>query len=567
MERLRPLVLLLVGGVCLTRGALLSAAASGEPAITVKGAEGDYLRKVHARIHEHWTKMVAAMPPATAKGAAPDPASARSSEVFFTVRWDGTVAGVGLVGSSGSPLVDQGATAVVRMAGPYGVPPLETFSDDGFVHLRWNFSRGHTLCGDASLRRKEDPLEEAMPRLFAQGRIKEALLRVARHRRAGARGDVVGMFAREWLARPQLDPAADATAAAALAKTGDRRQIDRLRAALARRESVTIAVAGLRSLKVEICGAVNDLLRDGKAGTNELAVMALRAADSSSERVRCADTLAVIAGDRATPPAVRASALELAAEAAPDGARALLTEAAKDKETLVRAAAVLASSRPGGGKVALYRLAPLLRDPAPEMRAAAAAGLVRAGGDQFLEHVIPVVKQRNPRVTVAVALELGRLSSQPSAQLLGTMLAGADAETRVALVKVLAARQDAAAQAVLAPVLEAAKQDPYAPPPVRALALSDADPVEIAPQAADPEVAAHAFAAMVQRGQHQQASDLLMASFDRVGPEQMAAMMEAWLQNPPPASVAAGKRAPALEPAPASASAHGSVREDEAGIK
>ena len=62
---------------------------------------------------------------------------------------------------------------------------------------------------------------EALPRLFVQGRIKEALLRAARDARAGS-GDAIGTFALAWLERPQADPATDARAAAALLRYGDK---------------------------------------------------------------------------------------------------------------------------------------------------------------------------------------------------------------------------------------------------------------------------------------------------------------------------------------------------------
>ena len=65
----------------------------------------------------------------------------------------------------------------------YPPPPAELFGDDGVAHFRWVFARNHDLCGDGAVRRVEAPLAQALPRLFVQGRIKEALLRAARDAR------------------------------------------------------------------------------------------------------------------------------------------------------------------------------------------------------------------------------------------------------------------------------------------------------------------------------------------------------------------------------------------------
>ena len=90
----------------------------------------------------------------------------------------------------------------VRSGGPRGRPPTEharryppppadLFGDDGVAHFQWVFARNRNLCGEGSVRRVEAPLAQALPRLFVQGRIKEALLRAARDARAGS-GDAIG---------------------------------------------------------------------------------------------------------------------------------------------------------------------------------------------------------------------------------------------------------------------------------------------------------------------------------------------------------------------------------------
>ncbi|HET6281474.1 MAG TPA: TonB family protein [Polyangia bacterium] len=516
----------------------------GEPAITAPGVEGDYLRVVHGHIHEHWTKALS-KPPAKppARAAAPAPGAAEAV-VLFSIRWDGTLAGISLITSSGAPAVDQMAVAAVRAAAPFGVPPLDIFSDDGVAHFRWSLAGDHRLCSGGHLQRKDDPLEEALPRLFFQGRVKEALLRVARQMGTAGDADVLGVFARSWLARPNTDPVADVAAAAALVrrnaglqKSQPASQIDRLRAGLFNRETVAVAAIALHGVNADVCDAVRTRLVDGDADARELAVAALRHGEVSlPDGSPCARALGVIVADTKLPGRLRVAALNLLAASLGEAAHRLVADASKDPDPAVRGGAILISARPGGGRATLYRLTPLLRDPAIEVRAAAAAGLVRAGGDQFLDQLTPLLKERNPRMAAALAPELGRLGSERSAALLGGFLRTDDVDVRVAVVTALAGREtrgDQAARALLVPVLEAAKNDPRAPEALRSLALANASADELLALTAEPELAVRAFQSLLRAKRHKEASGLLIAQFDRFSAAQMARLLGAWLDDPP----------------------------------
>ena len=148
-------------------------AETGEPKITVPGAEGDYLRTLHGRIHfrfaTRFIEDVAAKRPAT------DPLNRPGlrAEIHFGIRWDGSVSDAVVDEKSGVPAFDQAALAAVKSdTGRYPPPPPELFGDDGVAHFRWTFARNPTLCGDGSVRRVEEPHAEALPRLFVQGRVK-----------------------------------------------------------------------------------------------------------------------------------------------------------------------------------------------------------------------------------------------------------------------------------------------------------------------------------------------------------------------------------------------------------
>ena len=168
------------------------AAEMGEPKITVPGAEGDYLRLIHGRIHFRFANRfindIAAKQPAT------DPMNRPGlrTEIHFGLRWDGSLSDAVVNQKSGVEAFDQAALAAVRTdaagtaSARYPPPPADLFGDDGVAHFQWVFTRNRNLCGEGSVRRVEAPLAQALPRLFVEGRIKEALLRAARDARAGS---------------------------------------------------------------------------------------------------------------------------------------------------------------------------------------------------------------------------------------------------------------------------------------------------------------------------------------------------------------------------------------------
>ncbi|HEY5089082.1 MAG TPA: TonB family protein, partial [Polyangia bacterium] len=182
-----------------------------EPLITVKGAEGDYLRLLHRDIHFRWATQF--LEDVAAKRPANDPInnSQLQAEVLFTVRWDGSPAEVTLSESSGNAEFDRMALYAVKGDRPFAVPPIDVYGDDGVAHFRWIFARDYRRCSGGEVRRVEAPLADALPRLFVQGRMKEALLRVARYTRGGD-ANAMSTFARAWLSRPFPDAALDTRA-------------------------------------------------------------------------------------------------------------------------------------------------------------------------------------------------------------------------------------------------------------------------------------------------------------------------------------------------------------------
>jgi HEAT repeat protein len=507
-------------------------AAEAEPAITVSGLEGDYLRSLHTRIHWRWThgfiESVAMPRPGTDSLNNPN----LTAEVLFTVRWDGSPAEVNLSKSSGQKVFDGAAVAAVRGDGPYPVPPLALFGDDGVAHFRWVFARDYRLCSQGAVRRREDPLEEALPRLFIQGRIKEALLRVTRYMEAGD-VNAMAVFARAWLARPLTDRVADSNAAEALARVGDQRQVERLRPALGRPDTVAIAAQGLAELKVDLCGLLDPVLRARDPAQSELAMTALRAAKTAPPRGACLATLAALVDDEGAPKPLRASALRTFALLDAAGARKRVIELLGDSSAELRAAAATAIAKPGGGRPMLYRLEPMLKDPSNEVRAAVAASLIRSCGELSFEYVRPLFKSNDDRPLAAMVPPLGELSSPESAELLEKILKRANAEVKVAIIRALAGRKDERGRALFKPLGDAAKKSPYTSNELRVFLFAAAPVDELMPLAQDPHLGILAYRAMLRAKRHKEAADWLVSNFDRVSPEVLSQALGAWLASPP----------------------------------
>ncbi|HXT99753.1 MAG TPA: HEAT repeat domain-containing protein, partial [Polyangia bacterium] len=419
----------------------------------------------------------------------------------------------------------------------------------GVAHFRWVFARDHHLCSDGSVRRVEAPLAEALPRLFVQGRIKEAMLRAARDARAGS-ANAVATFALAWLERPQADPGTDARAAAALLRYGDKRMqakaYQRIQPALARKETAAIAASALGTYAGgggsdadagSLCNLIGGAkaLREGEPAAREQVLILLR--DSGARLAQdspCAKALAENAGDSATPGRLRALSLATLVATTGSAPGKLVRESMEDKDAALRAAAATAFAKPGGGRPALYRLQPLLQDASPDVRAAAAGGLVRACGDLALPFVQPLFKERDDRALVAMAPELGRLKSPESADLLAKMMARPGGELRLAVTRGLVDRKDDPGKALRAKAFESIRHDAYASAELRGLVYADAPPDELLKQPRDPVLGPMGFKALLRAKRHPEAIDWLVANFDRLSPDAAVDLLSAWLATPPP---------------------------------
>jgi hypothetical protein len=398
------------------------------------------------------------------------------------------------------------------------------------VHLRWGFARDHRLCSDGELRRIEDRLELALPRLFIQGRFKEALSRVQRAMDRGD-GDAMSIFARAWLARPLADRVADLNAAAALARVGDRRQIERLRPGLASSETVVVAARGLAALKVDLCATLDPALRT-RGPQADVAMTALREAGGAPAGGACLATLSAIVDDEAAPKPLRATALRTLASLDYASARKRAIALLADPSPVMRAAAATAFARPGGGRPSLYRLEPMLKDSNVEVRASVAGALVRASGELSFDYLRPLFKDRDNRPLLAMIHGLSELSSPASADMLDKIRQrGPEAQEPV--LRALAARSDDRARALYKPLAATVKKNPRTSNDLRHFLYATGPVEEVMPLAKDPYLGILAYKAMLRAKRHKEAADWLVARFDHLAPEVLADALGSWLANPP----------------------------------
>ena len=557
----------------------------GEPAITTAGPAGDYLRRVHERIHARWAedflKSAPSAPAPAAKAAVPvAPQGAVASDpkpvtIALTIRWDGTVADTILRSSSGVPEIDRAAVMAVRKSAPFPLPTSDVLSDDGYAHFEWTLARDHRACSGAKLARQEDPLDVALPRLVRSNRTSEALRRVGeagsgRGRDGGV--DALDRFARLYLSRTVPDPLLDTAASVALAGAGDKVQADRLRAALGSRATVQLAARGLQKLGIDVCDVVRAPLEGTVAFDRETAFQAVRAlvADGMSIAA-CRPSLEIIVRDGKQARATRLEAFELLETHFAADLRPLLTVLMTDKDGAVKGAAVLASVRKGAGRPEMYRLAPLLRDKAVEVRAAASAGMVRAGGDLALDQLYRLARETDPRPAQLVAAELATHATSATAEFLGQMLKRDNREIQIAVLQALMARKDREARALV----EEIKGDPQATVELRriasggsvrgpvasvmiegdsapAAASSDAstsEPAAGAAAAAGPDVAA--YKALLEKGKSREAVAWVLQNLLRLPPRTAVDVLGDWLVRDAIAATAAPAAAPAASAASA----------------
>jgi HEAT repeat protein len=166
-----------------------------------------------------------------------------------------------------------------------------------------------------------------------------------------------------------------------------------------------------------------------------------------------------------------------------------------------------------------------LRDKSVVVRTAAAAALVRVGGEDVLAQLFQVWREKDPNLFAALAGELADLSGEASAQMLIRLLRKDDRRVRVAAARALAARHDEAAGKALAELAKASDAE------LKFLAAATLDPEHRLAAAADPTgyTWTESFLALARGNGKLAAVDWALAQFPKIEPATRIYLMGTWL--------------------------------------
>ena len=411
---------------------------------------------------------------------------------------------------------------VLRDSVPFPSPVPAVRSDDDKLHAHWLFARDQRRCAGVAVVRIFDPVDVALPKLLRSGRRPEALKRVAVARGTGANADAsFTLLANDWIKSSLHEPWATVRMARTLAVRGNADAIDWLKNAVRRPELAPDAGPALVAAKVPLCPLLAAWFDTDNWTDHHTAASALATAKNPA----CAPgLLTLLANTKARPEARAAAVVALASIDNDEARKAIATAAKEDNPAALRAAALLAQIKPKAGRPKVIAMEKYLRDPAPELRAAAAAGVVRAGGSANLDDLYVLFKDNDPRPALAALRELADVPGEEATKLIARLAKRPQLPVQKAAAELLVRRKAVDYYATLKSYL-----DPKADPELRSLALVGADEPELQAAAIDPKLGSGMFRARLARGERDQAVDWFLAYGTALPPPVQADVMIEWL--------------------------------------
>jgi hypothetical protein len=170
-----------------------------------------------------------------------------------------------------------------------------------------------------------------------------------------------------------------------------------------------------------------------------------------------------------------------------------------------------------------------LRDSSPDIRAAAAAGVVRAGGSANLDDLYVLFKDSDARPALASLRELDRVPSEEATKLIARLVRRPQPEVQKLAAEMLLRRNARDYYSTFKSFL-----DPKADPDLRALALAGADEEALQAAATDLKLGLGVFRARLARGEREQAIDWFLAHGAAVPAAMQGEAMAYWLSTARP---------------------------------
>jgi TonB family protein len=487
------------------------------------GPEADYLRAVHAHIHKRWSDNFLRLAGEKLPAINPLNQAGLTAEADIVVAPDGQLISAQIARGSGFAGFDDAILEVLRDSVPFPTPPAGVRSDDDRFHAHWLFARDQRRCAGVALARTYDPVEVALPKLLRAGRRDEALKRVAMTRGAGLPAEAVfNQLAADWIKAAIHEPWATVRMARLLAERNDNEGNKWLKNAVRRPELAGDAGEALVAIKEPLCPLLKAWFDSDNWSDHQVAAVALATAGDPG----CAPALTkLLLNTKARPEARAAAATALGTIDDAEARKALAAMAKEDGAVApVRAAAMLAQIKPGAGRRYVIAMEKYLRDPAPELRAAAAAGVVRAGGAANLDDLYVLFKDNDPRPSLAALHELARVPSDEATKLIARLVRRPQLEVQKLAAEMLLRRNARDAYPTFKSFL-----DPKADPDLRALGLAGADEAALQEAAGDPNMGLGVFRARLARGEREQAIDWFLAHGAKVPASMQGEAMSDWL--------------------------------------
>jgi hypothetical protein len=390
------------------------------------------------------------------------------------------------------------------------------------------FARDQRRCAGLAHTRTYEPVQVALPKLLRAGRRDEALKRVGMTRSAGQPADpMFTLLAADWIKAAIHEPWATVRMARLLAERGDEEGNTWLKNAVRRPELAADAGSALVAVKTPLCPLLKAWFDSDDWNDHQVAAVAL----ATSTDPACAPGLVKLMMNTKARPDARAAAAVALGSIDNDEARKALATAAKEDNTVaaVRGAAMLAQIKPNAGRTKVIAMEKFLRDPAPELRAAAAAGVVRAGGSANLDDLYVLFKEPDARPPLAALKELERVPSEEATKLIARLAKRPQVEVQKAAAALLVRRNARDYYAALKSFFE-----PKGDPELRALALAGLDESALESAGADPSLGLGVFRARLARGEREQAIDWFLARGAKLPPMQQAEAMADWVSTARP---------------------------------
>jgi TonB family protein len=497
-----------------------------EPALNDKlpAAEAAYLHLIHARIHRRWADNFVRLVGEQIPASNPLNEAGRTAEVDIVVGADGQLLSSRITTSSGFAGFDDAITEVIRDSIPFPRPPEAVRSDDDQLHVHWVFARDQRRCSGVTILHVQDPLEIAIPKLLRTGRGAEALARVTAARATGVHAEpMMSTLAMEWARASLHEPWASPRMVRLRADRGDTNAIAWLKAAVKRPELAAAAGEALAANKVPVCPLVKAAFDSQSWTDHQVAAQALATAGEAE----CAPQLIkLLENAKARPEARVVAAVALGPINDPAAKAALATAGKEEKSDAVRAAAILAQVRPNAGRGKVLAMVQIIRDPSAELRAAACAGIARAGGDSNLEDLYVLFKDSDARPSEATLRELDRLHSDAALTLVGRLARRPQLSVEKLAAQILIKRRARLGFSALKGYL-----DPATDSQLRGMALVAADDAQLASLAQDPKMGIWVYRANLAHGERDRAADWLLAHGKTMTPADLGEAMVDWLES------------------------------------